>query len=378
MSGVAGIGGQAGHGEFDGATGAPPGDGAGRMAPDADGVLPAGAGEGLLLDLLEVPEALSRTLEQRDGFDSSVALMKHGQVERLVVSGNGAAYYVGMALWLASLESDVAAPSVCVVPSGLVAGGRFPWRPGDLFVAVSSSGEFRDLVEACDACAGRYLAITSSPASSVGRNAAARAVFTVLGQRAVTHTQVVCGAVAAALSLWAALSADRVLADGLAKLPDAAEAAVTAALAWQESLGALVPQRPRWAVACGSGPAWAGALEAALLLKEVAAIPAEGVETREAATSCMYALQPGDFVLTLPTGGDDPLLGEAEEICRATGAHVVRAPAPAPSVDARLVSVTSLPAATLAAIDLARRASLDVDRPAWVDSYYGTARRSHG
>jgi hypothetical protein len=40
-------------------------------------------------------------------------------------------------------------------------------------------------------------------------------------------------------------------------------------------------------------PEWAAALEAALLLNEVAGIAAEGVENREGATSAMMALQAG-------------------------------------------------------------------------------------
>ena len=56
------------------------------------------------------------------------------------------------------------------------------------------------------------------------------------------------------------------------------------------------PRRSGWtpadAVVFGSGPAWAAALEAALLLKEVSGMPAEGVETREGATSTMMALGP--------------------------------------------------------------------------------------
>ena len=50
------------------------------------------------------------------------------------------------------------------------------------------------------------------------------------------------------------------------------------------------PIDPETAVVFGGGPGWAAALEAALLLKEVARVPAEGVETREGATSAMMAL----------------------------------------------------------------------------------------
>ena len=46
------------------------------------------------------------------------------------------------------------------------------------------------------------------------------------------------------------------------------------------------------AVVFGSGPAWAAALEAALLLKEVSGMPAEGVETRRGATSTDDGVRP--------------------------------------------------------------------------------------
>ena len=55
-------------------------------------------------------------------------------------------------------------------------------------------------------------------------------------------------------------------------------------------------------------------------------MPAEGVETREGATSTMMALRPGDLALSLPTRADDALLAEAEEACAGRGAHVLASP----------------------------------------------------
>ena len=105
-----------------------------------------------------------------------------------------------MALWLASLEGRPG-PEVVAVPSGLLARGAFRWRDGDVLLAVSSSGEFRDLVEATE---GRppvpSVAITSTPGSTIASRVGARALVTVLEQRAVTHTQAFCGNVAAALA----------------------------------------------------------------------------------------------------------------------------------------------------------------------------------
>ena len=221
-------------------------------------------------------------------------------------------------------------PEVVAVPSGLLARGAFRWRDGDVLLAVSSSGEFRDLVEATE---GRppvpSVAITSTPGSTIASRVGARALVTVLEQRAVTHTQAFCGNVAAALAVWAEVTADAGLADALRRLPEDVEAALAAS----RSLGRRAGGRstPANAIAFGSGAGWAAALEAALLLKEVAGVPTEGVETREGATSAMMALRPGDLVLSLPTearrraarrgGGDLRRAGRARAPCAARRRH---------------------------------------------------------
>jgi glucosamine--fructose-6-phosphate aminotransferase (isomerizing) len=317
---------------------------------------------GLWRDVSELPE----TLEQREGVAEVAALLRGAR--RVVASGNGAAYYVAVALWLASLESDEG-PEILAVPSGLLARGGFRWRPGDAFLAVSSSGEFRDLVEAVEAGAPRpYAAVTATPGSTLGREAAALALVRVRQQRAVSHTQAFCGAVAAALAVWAEVTGDEALADALRRLPEAAARAIAAAERWEPEL----PDPPA-AVAFGSGPGWAAALEAALLLKEVAGVLAEGVETREAATSAMMALQSGHLALSLPAGDDDPLLDEAEEICRSRGATVLRAPAPT-AAGRRLAAITTFPAAAALSARLGLDRGLNVDEPAWTSAYYSVAR----
>ena len=108
---------------------------------------------------------------------------------------------------------------------------------------------------------------------------------------------------------------------------------------------------PSAAVVFGSGPAWAAALEGALFLKEVAMVPTEGCETREGATTAMFALGPGHLVLSLATR-DDPLLDEAERVCSARGATVVRLPG-GDQADRRLAPITALPAITAFAAALA-------------------------
>jgi fructoselysine-6-P-deglycase FrlB-like protein len=325
---------------------------------------------GLWLDLAELPSSLAQTLDARDGVAEVASLLGSPDVRRIVASGNGAAYYVAVALWLASLEGTEG-PEVLAVPSGLLARGAFAWRPGDALLAVSSSGEFRDLIEAVDAGApSPYAAVTATAGSTLGSRAGARALVSVPHQRAVTHTQAFCGAVATVLAIWAELTSDAALGEALRRVPDEIAASLVAARRWADELGVLDATT---AIAFGSGPAWAAALEAALLLKEVAGIPTEGIETREGATSAMMALRPGALALSLPTASEDPLLAEAEEICASQGATVLRAPASA-SADRRLAAVGTFPAAAVLSARIGLGRGLDVDQPAWLDAYYRVAR----
>jgi fructoselysine-6-P-deglycase FrlB-like protein len=326
---------------------------------------------GLWQDTCELPETLARTLAARDGVAETASLLGGRAVHRIVASGNGAAYYVALALWLASLESSGGHEFVAV-PSGLLARGGFRWRPGDAFLAVSSSGEFRDLVEAVEGGApAPYAALTANAVSTLGGRAGARVLVTVSNQRAVTHTQAFCGAVLAGLALWAEITSDSSLRDALESAPGAVAAALAPAQRWAEEAEAVAASA---AIAFGSGPAWAAALEAALLLKEVAGVPAEGVETREGATSAMMALQPGQLALSLPTA-PDPLLDEAEDACRGRGAVVLRPPIDT-EADRRLAAITTFPAAVALSARIGLDRGLDVDRPAWTDEYYRVARRA--
>jgi len=85
-------------------------------------------------------------------------------------------------------------------------------------------------------------------------------------------------------------------------MPAALSDQLTGALEWADVLGSGL-DTPRAAVVFGTGHGLVAASEAALLLKEVAGIPAEGMETREGATSGMYALGRGQFVLALRSVG---------------------------------------------------------------------------
>jgi glucosamine--fructose-6-phosphate aminotransferase (isomerizing) len=318
-----------------------------------------------------IPRALERTLAEARGFDEVAALIAAKDARRVIVAGNGAALYVAHALWLASLGGESGFELVAV-PAGVLASGRFAWREGDRLVVVSSSGELRDAVEALEGGAPRpYAAVTANERSRIAAGAGAAALVHVEEQETETHTQAYCGNLAAAFAIWARVTGDAALSESLAAAPTALARLIDEAEAWAaraaDGIGA-----PSAAVAFGSGPAWPAALEAALLLKEVAGVPAEGLETREGATSGMYALAPGHLALSLSTG-EDGALAEAEQTCRRTGATVLRLPG-GEALDARLAGLATFPAALALAAELGVRAGLDVDHPAWADAYYNTTR----
>jgi glucosamine 6-phosphate synthetase-like amidotransferase/phosphosugar isomerase protein len=313
---------------------------------------------GLWADVRELPGALRDTLAAAEGVAEAAAALRG--VERIVATGNGAAYYVAHALWLASLESRGSVPIVAV-PCGIAVRENFDWRPGDAVLAVSSSGEFRDVVEIARRGGRPCVAITADAGSSLASAADAVVLQRVVSQRAVTHTQAVAGAYACGLALLGDPELDALLET----VGDAAEQAVADAEAWVPEVGS-----PPAAIAVGGGPAWAAALELALMLKEISRIPAEGVETREGATSASFGLDRGHLMVSLDPAGDADG-DEAVRLCEAAGATTLRLPG---AGDARLAPITTLPAAAALSAQLALAAGHDVDRPAWTDAYYETAR----
>jgi len=125
-------------------------------------------------------------------------------------------------------------------------------------------------------------------------------------------------------------------------------------------------------LAFASGAGHVAALETALLMKEVCGQYVEGFETREAATTGMYALRSGDLVLS-HARADDPLAEEAEAVLEGMGARAIRLPL-ASSCSALELPILGFPAAVALAGSLGLRDGRNIDAPEWTSSYYQTAR----
>jgi fructoselysine-6-P-deglycase FrlB-like protein len=263
------------------------------------------------------------------------------------------------------------------VPAGILAGGTFRWRRGDFLLAISSSGSLRDLLEVAEHpdLPRPFGLITAEPDSPLARCAGVSALVTVKHQRAVTHSQAYLGSAMVLLDLIGRLADDQPLRRAVTEVPGLLARQLADAPEWSaDALVEIGDSVPRAAIAFGSGPSWAAAQEAALLFKEVAAIPTEGVETREGATTAMYALDDDHLVLALAQDRDR-LIEEATAVCQGRGARVITAPWVA-GTDRRLGLAGHFLYPLALSIDLALAQGLSPDHPPWYAAYTATARRT--
>jgi len=325
---------------------------------------------GLFADLLLTPSTVTTTVAAADGFDDVAALLTAPEVRRVVVTGNGAQWHVALALSLAWMHVPAPPVELIAVPGGLVARGAFPWRDGDRLLALSSSGEFRDVIEAIASGAPRPMAaITANAGSTIGKAADARAMVVVETLRARTHTQGYAGSLAAGLAVIARMSGDIALAAAAA----GAGARLAPLVGHAAAMATDPGPRPHAGVCVGTDPAWPAALHTALCLREVSILPVDGYETREGATTGRFATVPGDIAVAIAGVRPDPLLDEAEGILEEGGARVIGITGDA-DADPRLAPIMALPHAIALAIDLAHMAGLDADAPQWAGAYDKTSR----
>jgi glucosamine--fructose-6-phosphate aminotransferase (isomerizing) len=321
-------------------------------------------------EAVEIPQALAMTAKGGEGPAAIARMVRSHHVTRIVAAGNGASLYLAHYLWLLSLA--VPAPvSVVAVPAALLATGWFPPQEGDMLLGFSSSGELSDLIGAMERFEAHPRAVvTAEETSTLARVADLTALVRVRSQLSMTHTQSYCGAALMALAVWARLADSPRLETLVRKAPDAAEQALVRSSMW--IAGVDVGPVPTSVVAYGSGFAWPAALEAALLMREIAGVAAEGTEASEGGTSAMFSLTPDDLVLSLHTR-QDRTTRDADEACRARGARIVVLPG-GTGAHPILAPVTTFFDSLQIALKVAARAGRDPDIADWKEIYLKNVR----
>ncbi len=183
------------------------------------------------------------------------------------------------------LEATLGIPASMAAPSlTTVYGAARDWRHG-VVIAVSQSGRGPDVVEVVDAArrgGAVTIAITNDAASPLA--AAAGLVVPCLAgvERAVAATKTYVAELVALAALAAALEPRSPLAEALDRLPDVLDRCLTRSISWVRTSGVVEElSRTDRCLVTSRGYNLPTALEAALKLKETAAIFAEGYSTAD-------------------------------------------------------------------------------------------------
>ena len=321
------------------------------------------------------PGALARHARRRgDGLADAAGVLRAPGVERVVATGNGAAYYVAHALWLASLESGAGGPPLVAVPCGLAVRERFRWRPGDAVLAVSSSGEFRDVVAIAERAGAppvrgdhRRRALVAG-----GRGDAPRAPARRRPARRDPHPGAVRAPTRAGSRCGPRSPATPSSPRGRrARRTPRRARSPPRRRGRHEALARL--DRPAAAIAAGGGTALGRRARARADAQGGLAHPGRG--RRDARGRDVGDVRPRPRP---PDGrrSTRPATRSATRRC-ACAPRPARPRCGCPRSTARTRGwrpITTLPAAAALAAGLALAAGHDVDRPAWTDAYYETAR----
>lgn len=313
---------------------------------------------------------------------------------RIHVIGNGTSYHSSLAAaTLYRRHAGPDDPTVIALPAGefrtyLPALGR-----GDAVIGISASGEFRDVLAVVDALRGRVptVGIVHVPGSTLDRAAdhVVRSAGGPSGVPVMTKT-FVATLVATHMILGELLGGARAEAirAALAAAADDVVSAVAAAASRVEALAGELADREHVFVV-GSGNATAAAYEAALKLKEMALIHAEGAESWEMASGAATIVGPESVVVALaPVGPGREATLDIARHAAGWGARIVEVgPGAAPTTEGAdhlplpasatedLAPLTAVAPVALLAFALARRRGHDPDHPAWVERYHSQGLR---
>ena len=340
---------------------------------------------------------------------SAARALRAAGTRRVYVIGNGTSYHSALAAATAYRRIATAGDPT-VIPLG--AGEFRHYRPalgeGDAVIGISASGEFRDVVVVFDELRGRVptVGIIHVPGSTLA-GSADHLVVSAGGESLVpVMTKTFVATLAATqLVLGELLGEPRAAAvrDALGVAAGDVDAAVEAAMPRVERLAdELVGAEHIFVI--GSGNATAAALEAALKLKEMAIVHAEGAESWEMATGGATIVGPGTVVIALaPNGPGREATLDVARHAAGWGARIVEVgpatdpggpsggpgggpaggpavegaahlPIPATSAEDYSPLVAVAPVALLAFV-LAGRRGQNPDRPVWVERYHSQGLR---
>jgi glutamine---fructose-6-phosphate transaminase (isomerizing) len=335
-------------------------------------------------EIAEIPAAIRATVDQtREPVELAAHQMRARQPRRIYLIGNGTSLYSSLA---AAYTGRLLAGSEDPITLAWAAGDFRYYPPAisseDIVIGVTASGEFRDVLAVFEQQAGNCLrvGITHVPGSSVTRLADV-VIYSGGGlSRVPVMTKTYVSTLSAAHALLLAFyGAGQEQFAALRKSADYAE----------EALDQAGQKIPGWvkafkdfshAIYFGNGASYPAALEAALKMKEMALLHAEGNESWEVASGAATLIGLQTLCVGLDSGG----AGQAGTLDLVRQVMGWKAPAlligpkavegaeylpvKLPALES-FSSLVLVPPAALFAYRLARARGLDPDRPSWRDRY---------
>ncbi len=344
-------------------------------------------------EIREGPAAIRATVETAQPAARAVAAAwRDAGIRRVHVIGNGTSYHSCLAS--AALYRHHATPDdPMVIPMTSAEFLTYPPALGasDAIVGISSSGEFKDVVAVAEEVRGRVrmAGIVHVPGSTLTR-VAPDIVLSAGGPSTVpVMTKTFSSTlVATDLLLLELLGAERAAGpiEEILRAADDAEAGIAAA---EPLVGPLAEslRDARHLFVTGGGLGYPAALEAALKLKEMALVHAEGAEVWEMTSGAATMLGPDTVVIALaPEGPARPAIADLLAHAAEWGSRTIEV-GPARLVPSSVLlplphdaaedqaPLSAVPPVALLAFVLARLRGANPDNPGWIERYHSQGLR---
>jgi len=234
----------------------------------------------MLREIYEQPKCLTRTLES---IDSSLERRIGHKLRMVYLTGSGTSYHACLAVNY--VISRIASLSSSTIPASEFAAWTGKIKPplGTCLIAVSQSGESRDVIQAAKSAVRsgmRTFAVTNAKKSRLARVVDLPIVAQAGPEKAVTATKSFTATLLAAYMLTLALTKRNDLANALRRVPDMVSQTLSLCDEKCKVLASKFKDREFFFL-LGSGSNLSTALEGALKLKESCNLFAEGFATRE-------------------------------------------------------------------------------------------------
>ncbi|MCY3880041.1 MAG: SIS domain-containing protein [Rhodobacteraceae bacterium] len=277
----------------------------------------------MALDIAEIPEVARHQISEGLDFYFEEGTRIAELAPPVIVTCARGTSHCAATYFKYLVETGLGLPVASIGPSISSVYGARMRLPGSVCITVSQSGASPDLVamQACAIAGGaKSLAVVNQTESPVARDAE-RAIPILAGpERAVAATKTFIASLIALCGLYAGMSGSRELAESLQQLPDAL--AKTWDSDWSSAFDQFAGVGHLFVISRGVGLAIAQ--EAALKLKEMCGVHAEGISSAEILHGPVALADDGMPVLAfVPDDAGQRAVLESVQILEQGGASVI-------------------------------------------------------